>query len=361
MSDGHNAFFDNLMTEAEHLSDGELLGTDSIDISAEQNASSPLPYILFLVFLALLSISWVSAYDTGIQLFVAFIGAALIASRSTMTKDPYGLFHLTLNRLPGDDPGIPPQTEWLNMGFWRDTDVFPHACAALAVTLTQAAGCMDGGKVLDVGYGTGESLVFLLSDHRVPRPSSLIGITSLVEHHRRAQDRMTQLQFSLPEPTPEVVLLAGDAVYHYPALNHPLDPSLPGGFDTILALDCAYHFHTRSTFLKQSFVKLVPGGRIALADICIDPSALGYGQAWLITYFFKLMPKQNMVSTKEYVSVMKEIGYVDVQLQDITKDVFPGFVKFLKGKGWAWWAFALVIDWLVNAGAKFVIVTGTRN
>jgi SAM-dependent methyltransferase len=213
---------------------------------------------------------------------------------------------------------------------------------------------------VDVGYGTGESLVLLLSDQRVPRPSSLTGITSLAEHHRRAQDRITQLQSSLPDPKPEVALYAGDAVYHHPAFDHPLDPSSPTCFDTILALDCAYHFDTRSAFLNQSFVKLVPGGRVALADICIDPLSLGYGKAWLITSLFRLMPKPNMVSTKEYVSVMKEIGYVDVQLEDITEDVFPGFIKFLKRKGWGWWGLACVIDWYVNAGARFIIVTGAR-
>jgi hypothetical protein len=35
------------------------------------------------------------------------------------TSDPYGLFHLSLNRQPHDDPRVPPKTEWLNMGFWK--------------------------------------------------------------------------------------------------------------------------------------------------------------------------------------------------------------------------------------------------
>lgn len=34
-------------------------------------------------------------------------------------SDPYGLFHLTLNRLPSQDPSSPPETEWLNMGYWK--------------------------------------------------------------------------------------------------------------------------------------------------------------------------------------------------------------------------------------------------
>ena len=34
-------------------------------------------------------------------------------------KDPYGLFHLSLNKLPFEDPNSPPETEWLNMGYWK--------------------------------------------------------------------------------------------------------------------------------------------------------------------------------------------------------------------------------------------------
>jgi hypothetical protein len=37
-------------------------------------------------------------------------------------NDPYGLFHLPLNKLPFEDPKFPPETEWLNMGHWK---VFP--------------------------------------------------------------------------------------------------------------------------------------------------------------------------------------------------------------------------------------------
>jgi len=37
----------------------------------------------------------------------------------TRSSDPYGLFHLTLNKLPSHDPNQPPDTEWLNMGCWK--------------------------------------------------------------------------------------------------------------------------------------------------------------------------------------------------------------------------------------------------
>lgn len=33
------------------------------------------------------------------------------------TSDPYGTFHVGLNRVPGGPN--PPKTEWLNMGYWK--------------------------------------------------------------------------------------------------------------------------------------------------------------------------------------------------------------------------------------------------
>jgi len=274
--------------------------------------------------------------------------------------DPYGLFHLTLNKLPGEDPLALPKTEWLNMGFWKDTAVFPKACAALATKLIQAADCKDSGQVLDVGHGTGESLILLLSDPSVPRPSGITGITSLPAHHLRSRERVRRLQASSKGPQPEVALYKGDAVYRHPAIGHPLDPSSTKLFDTILALDCAYHFDTRETFLLQSFNKLALHGRIALADICFDPAAPRSRWVRLAARVFKLMPQGNFVSKEGYVAQMEGIGYGDIRLEDVTEEVFPGFIRFLKGRGWGWAAFGLMVEWYQNAGARFVIVSGSK-
>jgi hypothetical protein len=42
------------------------------------------------------------------------------------SEDPYGLFHLSLNKLPGDSPETSPRTEWLNMGYWKARDCRLH-------------------------------------------------------------------------------------------------------------------------------------------------------------------------------------------------------------------------------------------
>jgi hypothetical protein len=46
---------------------------------------------------------------------------------SLWTTDPYGLFHLSLNKLPHEDAGTPPRTEWLNMGYWKVHFLFSFA------------------------------------------------------------------------------------------------------------------------------------------------------------------------------------------------------------------------------------------
>jgi SAM-dependent methyltransferase len=247
---------------------------------------------------------------------------------------------------------------------------------AMALMLVRAARCEAGGNVLgmclpgkfilavflpvglDVGHGTGESLLMQLSHPSVPRPSHLTGITSLAVHYDRAKDRVTRLLSSETDPPKtKVTLHHGDAVYWPSAVNHPLEPSLDAPpYTAILALDCAYHFKSRQIFLQQSFIRLAPGGRIALADICLSQGRL----TKFCLLLLGVMPKENMISPDEYARDLKDIGYVDVEVQDVSPDVFPGLVRFFKGRGGCWWVFGNVIRWFAASGGRFVLVSGAK-
>lgn len=211
---------------------------------------------------------------------------------------------------------------------------------------------------VDVGHGTGESLLLLISDPTIPRSSHLVGVTSLEVHHQRSVDRVRKYQATHELTDTRVDLYQADAVFDEKGTNHPLRMSLP--FDSILALDCAYHFNTRRRFLKQSFQNLAVDGHIALADICFSPAALQSWRTKILTLILGIMPKENIISTDDYVSQMHEIGYEDVVLQDITGSVFPSFSAFLKSRKWGWWVFGCVIDLYASAGAKFVIISGRK-
>ncbi|KAL0072036.1 hypothetical protein AAF712_000959 [Marasmius tenuissimus] len=292
---------------------------------------------------------------------LALLGFALLLVSLIVyakSSDPYNLFHLSLNRLPEEDKTAAPKTEWLNMGLWKDTRVFPQACEALAKRLVNAAELKIGERVLDVGHGTGESLIVLLTDPTIPRPKSLTGITSLATHHQRSVARVERLGLAGQTTTS---LYHGDAVYtSKEKQDHPLHPDNTSQFDVVFALDCAYHFHTREKFLRQAHQHCAPGGRVALADICFKSNALK--RPSLTRSILKLMPKENMISVEEYVEVMEKIGYTEVKLEDISNDVFPGFIGFLKTQGIGWNFFARVLGLYVRkGGARFVIVTGRRS
>ena len=229
--------------------------------------------------------------------------------------------------------------------------------SALALKLIKAAQIEPGGNVLDVGHGTGESLILQLSDPDVPRPAHLSGITSLKSHYERSGKRIARLHSK-----PNISLYQGDAIYRPDVQGpHPLDPSSSSEpFTTILALDCAYHFDTRKLFLEQSFHRLAPGGRISLADICFSETALRSGWTRFFVSFFGLMPLANIVSPEEYTQCMKAIGYDDIRFEDISSDVFPGFSRFLRGRGWGWAVFASAIGWLGQSGMLFVVISGAK-
>ncbi|EUC53875.1 methyltransferase domain protein [Rhizoctonia solani AG-3 Rhs1AP] len=298
------------------------------------------------------------------------------SSEQKKAKELYGDYLRSLNETANKDKA---ETEWLNMGYWKNTTVFPEACEALALKLVRASKCVAGGCVLDVGHATGESLLLHLTHPEVPRPSNLFGITSLKFQHDRAAARI--LRASYPEEI-KVQLYLGDAVYH-PAtgtpispqssvqtMRHPLEqaandstPTHPS-YTSIIALDCAHHFRTREQFLAQSAQSLAPGGSIALADMCVDASTPSIAIRTLRRLYCTIfsMHPANMTSIQGYKETMERLGYQNVTIEDISSSVFPGFTSFLQKRGIGWWIFArMVVVWWRICGARFIIASGKRS
>jgi hypothetical protein len=156
-----------------------------------------------------------------------------------------------------------------------------------------------------------------------------------------------------------VHLFCGDAVFQPTYTDHPLDPlaSTPR-FTSIIALDCAYHFASRDAFLRQSLCRLAPGGTIALADLAVSKPL----PFVLRTVLSKLLSvrSENMITPEIYVDRLKAIGYVNVRVEDISHDVFPGFQTFLRSRGGLWRIMGLMIGSWVTAGGRFLIVSASK-
>jgi len=241
------------------------------------------------------------------------------------------------------------------MGYWKTTQVFPEACEALALKVIELSNCLPSGHVLDVGHGCGDSLLLYLRHPKVPRPVSLTGITSLRCHHERSQTRVAALQADQDlEHRIPVQMYLGDAVFRSSARRHPLDPCQYPPWTTITAIDCAYHFHSRKTFLSQAFHCLQPGGRIALADLAMDSPL----SPFMITVLSALLAiqRENIISSARYYSVLQEIGFENIVIEDISMDVFPSFRRFLSSRGGAWSGFQMLLALWTHCGGKFILV-----
>lgn len=205
--------------------------------------------------------------------------------------------------------------------------------------------------LLDVGHACGDSLLLQLSSGELPRPATLTGITSLRVQHDRARSRVQATRTDTP-----VDLFVGDAVYRG-SQDHPLAPR-SRQYTSILAIDCAYHFDTRELFLRQAFAKLAPGGYVALADLAVDP--LPPLLIRLVLSALVGVRLSNMLTPDEYAATLRRIGYDDVQVDDISSNVFPGFISFLQSRGGAWRLFSYMPKMWAASGGRFVLVRARK-
>lgn len=136
------------------------------------------------------------------------------------------------------------------------------------------------------------------------------------------------------------------------------------GFDLIYILDSIYHFPPAVPhFLTTAISSLSPGGVIAYTDI-IPPADLSPFMAHWIIPTIVGVPTRNIVqrpkTLEEYKVQLHKIGYAEVEIEDWTADVFPGFSRFLKSKRGAWPMVGRGVDWAEKRGWRYVAVRAKK-
>ncbi|POY74952.1 hypothetical protein BMF94_1928 [Rhodotorula taiwanensis] len=216
-----------------------------------------------------------------------------------------------------------PQSRWFNMGYWTAgtaADDFPSAAAELCRRVAQAARLKAHERVCEVGYGSGDSALLFAREFE---PRSYVGYTSLAGQHQLAARRAVEAKLA----TEGFELRRGDAARDLATLP-------AGSQDVVLAVDCAYHFNTRASFLDGAHHALAPLGRIALTDLLIPVSDLSFVDHFLLRALFHLAkaPWQNFLTTSAYRDHLVQAGFDrdSIEMQDISDDVWPGFCRFMR-------------------------------
>ena len=187
------------------------------------------------------------------------------------------------------------------------------------------------------------------------KPRSLKGVTS-----ERSQYTISRERF------PEVDFAHADGVTYVGSLED-------GSVDCIIALDCVYHFSSRHEFLKHSQRILRPGGHLALTDLILGPQTT-FTQRLLLRLICALTssPFANFKTREEYLRDYRDAGFLDIEMEDISNDVFLGLAGFIGrhnrtmkglGIGGRWGGYLLfkkVLEWWSTGVVRFVVVRATR-
>ncbi|KAI9272920.1 S-adenosyl-L-methionine-dependent methyltransferase [Phascolomyces articulosus] len=252
-------------------------------------------------------------------------------------NDMYDLRHVTFNL------EIPPKTLWFNMGLWYDDDneqdnknnkenekhmKYSHACERLVEAVIQQMEMKHSSRVLDVGYGCGDSC-FLLADRY---GCHVTGLTNEKSQWSVSQQRLTSLPCK--DQVQLVCASATDDDFTFTHNNSNNDKTF---YDHIICIDSAYHYLTRKKFLQTALTHLIPGGSLGLYDLTLHPQLLFNNNSvvkkWIVEFFGQSIlgiPKENMITAEMYRDQLKTMGYDQVKVTTLCGDrVLGGLSRFI--------------------------------
>jgi trans-aconitate methyltransferase len=91
--------------------------------------------------------------------------------------------------------------------------------------------------------------------------------------------------------------------------------------DAVLAMESAQHFDTRAEFFGEAYRVLRPGGMLSTADMLFRDQTIG---PWML-------PEGNVSATPEdYARELREAGFVDVTVRDITAVSWTPFCEAMR-------------------------------
>ncbi len=231
--------------------------------------------------------------------------------------DARGVYDLISTRTPTKE-GL-----YLNLGYWQTATTVDEASEALALLVGETAQIGDGDTVLDCGFGFGDQDI-LWAQKLSPR--RIVGLNITPSQIAVARRRVAQAGLAH-----RVDLRIGSAT------DMPIES---GSVDKVVALECAFHFHTREQFFREAWRVLRPGGRLVCADIIPMPIARHLparsrqarsrqGIGWSMVARMFAIPPENAYPLPCYRSKMAANEFEQICVDSIREDVYEPLHRYL--------------------------------
>lgn len=210
---------------------------------------------------------------------------------------------------------------WTNLGFWEGSGAvapdapsastrYQQAAAELARRVGLAANLRPGDGVVDYACGFGDSLRLWVEEFNA---ESVVGIEpdpsvcGVIEARVRSwglANRIRVICASAEDPT------VGDAAAQATA---------------IVCVDAAYHFRTRSTWLRDLGARAASGARLGFADLSVYA---GEERSLRLRALARLMriPHENLMSARSLAIACEDAGFTVENCEQVGSEVLDGFV-----------------------------------
>jgi len=235
------------------------------------------------------------------------IAGSLPRNRADLVYDVLGEKHLWSER-----------TRYLNLGYWRDAGGIDEASTHLAHLVGDRAALTPEDRVFDAGFGFGDQDIYWM---RTFRPRHIDGVNVSARQVERGRQLVEEAGLS-----DKITFWHADAA----------EPPFPDGhFDTVIALESAFHFRSREKFFAVAYRLLRPGGTLVLADFVVGARRTANFRAFLGMQFGSLawqIPMRNFQSIDPYLAQLRTTGFQAIVASDITSDVIPPFRQYIDSR-----------------------------